>query len=213
MKLIINKNRLDSHPFENHTYLENRIGFWATVTEVNAESNTVRVISDTKQEYDGIPVVSREWVSSNDNYVTGARNLPPVGSWVFVLTPTRTITGSFVLCSGYTRGDSSNHVLFEKDKEKISAKKTVGGWLLEENYDNGDVKIANNDETISLTLENSEEGKITLKANETTVTIEKNNVSLNIKGDISLETDENLILKAKKIQMNPNGISSSLEVV
>ena len=213
MKLVINKKRLDNHPFDNNIYLSNRIGFWATVTEVDAESNTVRVISDTKQEYDGIPVISREWVSENDNYVTGARNLPPVGSWVFVLTPTRTITGSFVLCSGYAKGDSAKHTLFEKDKEKISAKKTVGGWQLEENYDNGDIQIVNNDKTVTLTVENSEDSKITLKANETTITIEKDNISLNIKGNVSLETDKNLVLKAKKIQMNPSGSSASLEVV
>ena len=211
MRLVVTKKQPTFHALPNSSYLENRIGFWGTVIEANAENNTVTVKADTQQVYVGIPVYSREWVSNNDNYVTGSRNLPPIESRVFVLMPTGTITGSFVLCSGYSRGDTADHVLFEKDKENISANKSVGGWLTEENYEEGSINIVNDKETIQLTIDKDD--KISLKANDISLIIDKDTINLSIKGDINLETENNLIMKAKKVQINPSGTSASLEVV
>ena len=126
MKVIKNihkTNAIAPHLPEGN-FLAGRIGFWALVTDVNSINNTVTVISDTGFEYPNIPVMSNEWVTVDDSkdYIPSTRNLPPKNSRVFVLTPTYTATGAFVLCSGFSRGDENIRTLWAKNENELEDK-------------------------------------------------------------------------------------------
>lgn len=200
-------------------YLAGRIGFWAIVTEQNSTNNTVTVVSDTGFELPNIPVMSREWVTldKNKKYVPSQRNLPPKNSWVFVLTPTFTATGAFVLCSGFTRGDKEMRELWAQDESELEDKnnsrelKTQGGWDITEEYANGNFSAVSNDEKISITInttedsEKSQNKEIAIKAWDNKIIINEDGIEItdvnknSIKmtdSDIKIEADS-----AKKIKI------------
>ena len=165
LESIISKN-----PASRSSFLESRIGFWGNVENVNSQNNTVDVVADIGFLYRNIPVMSHEWVNATDSkdYVTAERNLPPVGARVFVLTPTRTITGAFVLCSGYARGEEDTHTLYAKndseqeEKNAVREKVTQGGWTVKEDYANGNSSFTSQDGNIAVNInpvENSDKGQ------------------------------------------------------
>ena len=173
-------------------YLANRIGFWAIVKEVNSLNNTVTVVSDTGFEYPNIQVVSDEWVTVDDNkdYIPSTRNLPPKNSRVFVLTPTFTAVGAFVLCSGFSRGDENIRKLWASSESELEEKnncretKTQGGWDITEEYKNGNFKAASNDGKIEITVnpaadsQKSQNKEVTIKAWGKTIIMNENGVSI-----------------------------------
>ena len=146
--------------FSNKTssYYLNRIGFWAEVKEVDSTNNWVNVVSEQGLVFNSIPVASREWVNDNNKYITSERFLPPVGARVFVLTPTHSITGAFVLCSGYPRGEDSLKTLFAQSNDEKELKNnqyekiSQGGWNIKENYEDGNILIESNDKEVSISL-------------------------------------------------------------
>lgn len=242
MKVVVHNRKHDK--VDCSTGLENRIGFWATVTEVNSMENNVRVISDSKMEYIGIPVVSLdEWVCKGEEYVTGSRNLPPVGARVFVLVPAGTISSAFVLCSGYTRGDGATHALWGTDsdaeeKSRIRERVSQGGWNKQENYDTGKYTVMSKDGNLSLSIDlenqmatvsvwnsiievNGNDEKITLSAWDTAIEINADGVKLAPKkleitssGDITLDAGQNnFTIKAARFAVNPGAAGASLEVM
>lgn len=93
-------------------YGKNKSGCWAYVTAIHSDSLTVDVENYNGFKFYYVPVASMEWVNKDGG--SGERNLPPVGSRVFILMPTGTIQGGFVLCSGF----SFNSV---KEKEDFKA--------------------------------------------------------------------------------------------
>lgn len=146
-------------------FLVKRIGFWGIVSEQNSKNNTVTVISDTGFELKNIPVFSSEWVTvdKNKDYIPSTRNLPPVKSRVFVLTPTYTAAGAFVLCSGFSKGDDNIRTLWAqnddevKDKNNSRETKTQGGWDITEEYENGNYSIVSKDEKIIITANTTQD--------------------------------------------------------
>ena len=219
----------DNSPFSNKNALDERIGFWADVTEVNSEANTCNILSDTGFPFRNIPVATKEWITpksvatetyTDRNYTTAERNLPPVGSRVFVLTPTKTIAGAFILCSGYTYGDKETHTLFEANKEGIRETKTQGGWTKQEFYKNGNVYLESNDSNIKLEInvaddtDNSKEKKLTLSAWNTEITITEEGLSvtlpedltINISGDANINVDGNTTLTTTKLSVNDGNL-------
>ena len=198
----------DTHPLENSNFLANRIGFWAIVKEQNSLNNTVTVVSDTGYEYSNIPVVSGEWVTVDDNkqYVPSTRNLPPKNSRVFVLTPTYSASGAFVLCSGFTRGDENIRELWAKDNSELEDKnnsretKTQGGWDITEEYANGNFSAISNDENIKFNV-NTTENTQKSQPKEVSVTAWGNTIIINENG-ITI-TDAN----NKKIITSNSGVS------
>lgn len=177
-------------------YLTGRIGFWALVTDVNSINNTVTVISDTGFELPNIPVCSNEWVTVDDNknYIPSERNLPPKNSRVFVLTPTYTATGAFVLCSGFSRGDENIRTLWAKNKSELEEKnnsrevKTQGGWDITEEYSNGNYSAKSNDEKITITVNTTQDDN---KGQKKEVSISAWNNSIVINEDGITITDKN----------------------
>ena len=174
-------------------FLDGRCGFWADVIAVNSENNSVDVIADIGVTYRNIPVSSQEWVNADENkdYVTAQRYLPPIGARVFVLTPSHTIEGAFVLCSGYVRGETATHTLYAKnsnevdDKNNTAERITQGGWKVTEDYNNGNKNFVSQDEKIKIAVNTT---KNTQKSQNKEVAITAWNTEIHI-------TDQGLEIK------------------
>ena len=199
------KTNADSHPLPNKNYLAERIGFWALVKEVNSLNNTVTVVSDTGFEFPNIQVKSDEWVTvdNNKDYIPSQRNLPPVNSRVFVLTPTYTAVGAFVLCSGFSRGDENIRTLWAENDNQVQDKnncretKTQGGWDITEEYSNGNFKAESNDGNITINVNTAEDSqKSQLK--EVSVTAWNNKVVINEDGISVVDKNGNTIKSISK---------------
>jgi hypothetical protein len=209
-------------------YLANRIGFWALVKEVNSKNNTVTVVSDTGFIYTNIPVLSSEWVTidNNKNYIPSQRNLPPKNSRVFILTPTHSATGAFVLCSGFSRGDENIRTLWAKNDNELEDKnncreiKTQGGWDVTEEYANGNYKAASNDENIIFQAnpvqndDKSQNKEISLTAWGNTIVINEDGIAVTDANNNTVEaTSDGIIIKDKvdnaynTIQLGNSGIT------
>lgn len=228
MKVIknIHKTNVQAPHLNNDSYLKNRIGFWALVKEVNSLNNTVTVISDTGFEYSNIPVKSDEWVTLKDNYIPSQRNLPPKNSRVFVLTPTFTAVGAFVLCSGFSRGDENIRTLWAandnelEDKNNSRETKTQGGWDITEEYANGNYKAASNDENIVFQAnpvqddDKSQNKEISLNAWGTSIVINEDGIHITDANNNTVEaTSDGIVIKDKvnnnynTIQLNDSGVT------
>ena len=186
LKRKVHHTNAKGTPIPESNYLKNRIGFWALVKETNSLNNTVTVISDTGYELSNIPVVSNEWVTVDDNknYIPSTRNLPPPNSRVFVLTPTYTASGAFVLCSGFSRGDENIRTLWAKDKSEMNDKnncretKTQGGWDVQEEYSNGNFSAVSNDSNIKISVNTAADSEKS-QAKEVSVTAWGNEILIN----------------------------------
>ena len=84
------QNAPQRKPFEVFTPFDTRNGFFGVVKEVHSENNTVHVVTDTGRELMNIPVASQQWVTYKKDgkpQLTGERNLPPVGTYVYCVMP------------------------------------------------------------------------------------------------------------------------------
>ena len=205
VKKNIHKTNVKAPHLPEGNFLAGRIGFWALVKEVNSINNTVTVISDTGFIFKNIPVKSDEWVTINDSkdYIPSQRNLPPINSRVFVLTPTYSATGAFILCSGFSRGDENIRKLWAsgegelEDKNNCRETKTQGGWDITEEYANGNYKVASNDEEIIFTANTTEDSEksqvkeISLKAWDNTIIVNEDGISITDKNGNTIESTSN----------------------
>lgn len=206
MEIDFVKVRKDAqrNPLDNSTFMADRVGFWGNVCDVDSATNTVSVMSDTGIKFSGLPVVSKEWVNKveENNYVSGSRNLPQVGTHVFVLAPTHTAAGAFVLCSGYSRGEKSKQVLFSS-KEDVDINNDIeesvnqSGWKFKEYYKNGNIIYENKDKTIHLEIINADdndaslEKKILLNAYGNSLLIEENGITVIDKNKVQFVSNSN----------------------
>ena len=218
-----NTNAVIPH-VNGENFLAKRIGFWATVSEQNSKNNTVTVISDTGFELPNIPVVSGEWVTvdKNKDYIPSTRNLPPKGSRVFVLTPTYSAMGAFVLCSGFSKGDENIRTLWAQNDNEVEDKnnsretKTQGGWDITEEYENGNFAAKSDDENIIITVnttkneDKSQEKEVSILAWENSIIINEDGIKITDCNDnIFLADDEGLKITDKndnEIKANNDGL-------
>lgn len=227
MKVIKSTHRLNANipPVNSSNYMDGRIGFWGLVKEQNSTNNTVTVISDTGFEFANIPVFSREWVTVDDNknYIPSSRDLPPRNSWVFVLTPTFTANGAFVLCSGFTRGDENIRTLWAQNENEIEEKnnsretKTQGGWDIKEEYANGNYSATSNDNNIKIVAnpakdtEKEQNKELSFTAWGNHIVIDETGIKITDKNnnDISATSDGLTITDSNEnvIQTSSSGIS------
>ena len=211
-----------SVPVHENNYLKGRIGFWGLVSAQNSLNNTVTVISDTGYELPNIPVFSSEWVTIDDkkNYIPSSRNLPPVKSRVFVLTPTFTAVGAFVLCSGFSRGDENIRTLWAQNENELESKnncretKTQGGWDITEEYANGNYCAKSDDEEIIFTANTTQDDnksqvkEVSLKAWDNEVTINENGISVtDLNGNTIESTDKGFTIT----DANGNTVQSGVD--
>lgn len=189
IRKVVHKENVPLKRLDNSNFMDGRIGFWAIVKEQNSLNNTVTVVSDTGFEYENIPVFSNEWVTVDEkkNYIPSSRNLPPKCSRVFVLTPTFTATGAFVLCSGFSRGDENIRTLWAKNENELNEKNnsretiTQGGWHKKEEYSNGNYSVESNDGNIKLNVNTTEDSQKS-QPKEVSITAWNNKIVINADG-------------------------------
>lgn len=201
MNIVLQKkqNAPKSLPFEVKTHYDGRTGFFAAVTELHPENNTVHVTTDTGIELMNVKVASQAWVTyikDGKPQLTGERSLPPVGTYVYCVMPDGHYEESFVLCSLFS--EASIHADYmEEGEDAANTKKTVenGGWNKTTDFRTGTKVIKNKteDETISLEIDQEEEGKenVKLTAQGTVITIDKEN-------GISITTDKKIEITDKE---------------
>lgn len=182
------------------SFYSGRIGFWADVKEVDSVNGRVDVVNDQGLKLSAIPVCSGEWVIDKEKYVSGERHLPPEGARVFVLTPTGTLNGAFVLCSGYPKGEKSLQTLFAQNSNEESLKKnqyeriTQGGWDIKENYEDGNISLTSNDKNIVIQINPAkndnlkQEQTVSIKAYNNAIEITKDGFSIEDKNKNKITT-------------------------
>ena len=221
----IHKINAEAPHLPEGNFLKNRIGFWGIVKDVNSLNNTVTVVSDTGFEYPNIQVKSDEWVTLDKDYVPSTRNLPPKKSRVFVLTPTFSAVGAFVVCSGFSRGDENIRSLWAKNKNELEDKNncretiTQGGWDISEEYANGNFKAVSNDGKITITVnpvedsQKSQNKEVSLSAWDNVIKVTADGLSVTDKNGNKIEatsdgiklTDKNnnvIEMKSTSIKIN-----------
>ena len=206
IRRVIHNTNAPKQPVEGSNFLAGRIGFWGIVKDQNSLNNTVTVVSDTGFELENIPVFSSEWVTVDDNknYIPSTRNLPPKFSRVFVLTPTFTATGAFVLCSGFSRGDENIRTLWATSESELEAKnnssetKTQGGWDITEEYSNGNYSVESDDGKIKFNVNTTEDSQKS-QPKEVSVTAWDNKVIINENGISVADKNGNTIQSSDKI--------------
>ncbi len=153
------KNETSSSEYGQH-----RTGFWGYVSAVHSDSLSVDVENSNGFKFHYVPVASMEWVSKDGG--AGERNLPPVGSRVFVMMPTGTVQGGFVLCSGFSFNSVNEQADFRatksEDVEKFnSIKKRIlnSGWSYEENLENGNISFINKNQEVKVEIVNDDDSE------------------------------------------------------
>lgn len=194
------KNAERRLPFDVSTPYDGRIGFFAVVTEVHPENNTVHVVTDTGIELMNVGVASSQWVTYTENgkpQLTGERNLPPKGTYVFCIMPNRTYTDCFILCSMFsTASIHADYIKAGDEGANIKYTQENSGWLKTLDIRTGTRKIQNKAEepTISIEIDQESEGEESAK-----ITVHKNILTVN-KDGITIETDGTIGVTAEKDQ-------------
>lgn len=204
MIIVNRKKKADSVPLKNDSYRDDCIGFWGNVIGIDTESLSVDVQACTGMKYKGIPCISQEWVvyDKNKNYVPAERDLPPLNSRVFVLMPTHTLSGAFVLCSGFARGEPSVKGLFAKNETEKEEYRTIkehitqGGWKEKEFAETGNKTLESEDGNISvniITKDDNQKGikkEVSIKAWNQTVKINADGVYINTDKKVKIDGSE-----------------------
>lgn len=195
------------------TPLSKRIGCFAVVKAIHPSDLTVDVVTDTGIELTHRRVASFQWVIYKEGgspELTGKRDLPPVGSYVFCLMPNGTLDTLFVLCSMFST-EAAHGAYFGEDDNDADAQNTIldvekSGWQKSTDIRTG-TKIVQNrqtDETIKLEINQEAAGSegesssssageddsgevVTLTIHGTTVTIDKNGITLATDGAINVD--------------------------
>lgn len=197
MRIVLEKKQNPSREKLNSSNpYKNRIGFWAEVTNVNSVTNTVDITNDIGQKFLSIPVSSSEWVCVHDDYVSGDLRLPPIKSRVFVLTPNPgSISGAFVLCSGYAIYEPTQQENFAKtreEKEEFDVVKKVvsrNGWSFEEKPKA--IEMKSKDEKIALNVD-----------------IENKEIKINAFDNAEITiTESDIIIKSKKLKVEGEDVT------
>ena len=190
------------NPFEISTPFDNRNGFFGAVKEVHPENNTVHVVTDTGRELMNIPVASREWVTYKKDgkpQLTGERNLPPVGSYVYCVMPNGTYDDCFVLCSMFsTASIHKDYMADGEDTANTRLTQENGGWLKTTDIRTGTKVIKNKpeDETVKIEIDQESEGeeKATITIHGNVITVSKDGIDIQTDGAVTFKADKDLEL-------------------
>lgn len=189
-------------PFRTSTPFDHRNGFFGAVTEVHPETNTVHVVTDTGIELMNVEVASQQWVTYKKDgkpQLTGERNLPPVGTYVYCVMPNGTYDDCFVLCSMFsTASIHKDYMADDEDTANTRLCQENGGWLKTTDIRTGTKVIKNKpeNETIKIEIDQESEGEekaiITIHGNVVTVT--KDGIEIKTDGKVSFTADKDLEL-------------------
>ncbi|NVP23035.1 hypothetical protein [Treponema phagedenis] len=138
-----------------------RIGMWGTVTDVDSTRNAVNVRLTGGVLLEDVPVASLdEWICEfkDEGYLSGSRNLPPENARVFVLMPTGTFEGAFVLCSSLSMFEKEHQKKFMSTKEQRTEKNVErlrvrpGKWIEKYNYKTGQLELTSSNENVKIAI-------------------------------------------------------------
>ena len=196
------QNAPQRKPFEVFTPFDTRNGFFGVVKEVHSENNTVHVVTDTGRELMNIPVASQQWVTYKKDgkpQLTGERNLPPVGTYVYCVMPNGTYDDCFVLCSMFsTASIHKDYMADDEDTANTRLCQENGGWLKTTDIRTGTKVIKNKpeDETIKIEIDQESEGeeKATITIHRNVVTVSKDGIEIKTDGKVSFTADKDLEL-------------------
>lgn len=206
MGIIIHLNKKQNapqrKPFEVFTPFDTRNGFFGVVKEVHSENNTVHVVTDTGRELMNIPVASQQWVTYKKDgkpQLTGERNLPPVGTYVYCVMPNGTYDDCFVLCSMFsTASIHKDYMADDEDTANTRLCQENGGWLKTTDIRTGTKVIKNKpeNETIKIEIDQESEGeeKATITIHGNVVTVSKDGIEIKTDGKVSFTADKDLEL-------------------
>lgn len=189
-------------PFGTSTPFDHRNGFFGAVTEVHPETNTVHVVTDTGIELMNVEVASQQWVTYKKDgkpQLTGERNLPPVGTYVYCVMPNGTYDDCFVLCSMFsTASIHKDYMADDEDTANTRLCQENGGWLKTTDIRTGTKVIKNKpeDETIKIEIDQESEGeeKATITIHGNIVTVSKDGIEIKTDGKVSFTADKDLEL-------------------
>ena len=189
-------------PFRTSTPFDHRNGFFGAVTEVHPETNTVHVVTDTGIELMNVEVASQQWVTYKKDgkpQLTGERNLPPVGTYVYCVMPNGTYDDCFVLCSMFsTASIHKDYMADDEDTANTRLCQENGGWLKTTDIRTGTKVIKNKpeNETIKIEIDQESEGeeKATITIHGNVVTVSKDGIEIKTDGKVSFTADKDLEL-------------------
>jgi len=227
MKIIINNTTRvpKKEPEKRESSYDDRFGAWGFVTKLHSEAHSVDVMIDLGINIPHVPVASKEWVifgqDVDKNFNSGMRDLPPVGSRVFLMMPSFSFDDCFVApFSCFNSVDKNVSFPFlEKGQENRKEQITPSGWSEVNNYATGTYSRNSPDgryhisvdygteknpkENIEvylnvcneLVIEHFEGDKCKVKIFDTEIVIREGSVTLKPK-DTTIEVDGDAILKA-----------------
>jgi hypothetical protein len=163
MEIIIKKRQIDqstgTRKVPHSPPFLNRHGAWGYVEKTYSGDHSADVFLDTGTYLKHCPVASKEWVVPGEEYVSGERDLPPVGARVFVIMPYggNSYDGSFILCSGFIVSSKPEKEAFmEEEKENSRKRVKPGNWKELYDYVTGTHEIISPDEETSLKIDYGE---------------------------------------------------------
>jgi hypothetical protein len=188
---------LGKKPLRSGTPFDKRYGFWGMVTELHPENNTVHIRTDAGRIISNVRIASPVWVTidKEKEYLTGARILPPVDTYVLCFMPNGEYSSAVVIASGFS--DDPQHAEFKEDSDDAKFIDKIiknSGWTFIEDKRTGTKTIKNKpkNETIKIEIDQEEEGKEKLA-----VTIHKTKFTVNPESGIDVETDKDLTAAVK----------------
>lgn len=120
-------------------------GLWGKVLARHSEDHTVDIRTDREFVLERVPVASREWITESDP-PTGARDLPPEGTYVFMLMPTGQVESGFIIASVFPQTLAALKTDFlKKDKESEAFTRREGGWQKTYDKSNGNLLVEDDD--------------------------------------------------------------------
>ena len=186
---------------DNSTPLAGRAGFFGVVSCVHPIDLTVDVIADSGVEIPHLKVASRQWVDYEEEatpQLTGRRDLPPVGSYVYCVMPTGTYNGCFVLCSLFSDEAVHGEYRASDDTDETIANTVLdvekSGWQATTDIRTGTKTVQNKsaDPTIALSVDQETEGaeSVTITIHGTVITIDANGISITTDKAITMDAGE-----------------------
>lgn len=153
-------------------------GIWGRVEEVSGPNHVdVQLENGVVVEY--VSVSSQAWVYTSSGRTSGSKNIPPKGSYVFLIVPGGEIERAFVLTSMPDQ-DVKDHTsdLVVEGEERKATDVTEAGWKTQYDKDTGNFKVTDLDDSgFELTID-KENGSITIKDwNGNNVTKDSNGIT------------------------------------
>lgn len=192
-------------------------GIEATVTGVHGEDHSVDVTLESGVVVPRVKVMSKSPIGENDTRGFGERNLPMIGSRVYVSFPNgpdRPDRG-VVTAAFFQRSELLRETLLVDGEEHITRKITEDGLDISHNRDTGLIVIED-PEGLNLTIDRANQTISLTHWNGDTYNLNETDVALTIRGDTYNLSNSEVALSIKGNTININNLRvqiNSLEVL